>query len=205
MAGSPAVSEFTHLKLLNALGQIKNFNCFALICNKISNSNACESESFDDAFLTRFRFPAYVIDKSKTNQREKCPCCSENLTGIFGETSIGNTEVWHGPVDAIITGSSLVKFGSLSLDEGSELSPSHSNPGDSEVKKDFHEKDTHQILSQTITFSFLQNLMHPGEIPLYPNIVIRQKAIQLHFYDSVNDILIESYEENYLMMMTLTG
>jgi hypothetical protein len=63
------------------------------------------------------------------------------------------------------------------------------------VKKDFHEKDTLQILSQTITFSFLQNLMHPGEIGLYPSIVIRQKAIQLHFYDSVNDILIESYEE----------
>ena len=57
-----------------------------------------------------------------------------------------------------------------------------------------------QILSQAITFSYMQKQRYPARKHfLIPSILASNRAVQFFFYDPKNDILLESREFEYLV------
>ncbi|XP_061162599.1 uncharacterized protein LOC133171817 [Saccostrea echinata] len=145
----------------------------------------CESET-DLSVLSNHLFAKlatssdFTIDKNckntrKYEKRNQCSCRDENclFTGCYGDTSIGNNKVWHGDVDAIIKNEIVIQNLEVELD-----SPFCRNP---------------QLAAETIVFSFLQKKRHP-ELSnfLIPCIGIADNAMILMFYDSENDVLLES-------------
>ncbi|XP_048731284.2 uncharacterized protein LOC125648336 [Ostrea edulis] len=120
----------------------------------------------------------YVMDAKcagkKTNQ---CLCGGKDciLTGRYGDTSIGNAEVWHGNIKIILNGNCVIEPDSGNQGGTTTLS---TNP---------------QIIAETVVFSFLQKQNHPErETFLAPCIGVRYSDLFVMFYDAEHDVLLES-------------
>ncbi|OWF52112.1 uncharacterized protein LOC110448198 isoform X2 [Mizuhopecten yessoensis] len=126
----------------------------------------------------------YVIDGQSKGKRKGNACsCSQDgckMTGVFGDTSIGNAEVWHGKVDV------LLNHTDIALKIASE-----EHAGDKRRTSSIRLKD--EIFAETIVFSFLQKQFHPYRgHHLYPCIAVNNSDQVVYFYDSHQDVLLES-------------
>ncbi|XP_062586345.1 uncharacterized protein LOC134247966 [Saccostrea cucullata] len=133
----------------------------------------------------------YTIDQHCKSKRRgnKCACGNVNcvVTGDYGDTSIGNPNVWHGNVDIIIKSDIIIQNLEDEQDKSSKNSPA-------EVKSKSNPLSMNpQLVAETIVFSFLQKKRHP-ELSnfLIPSIGISDNAMVLMFYDSEHDVLLES-------------
>lgn len=101
----------------------------------------------------------------------------------------GNGKVWHGSLDIILDSCEI----GVCVTAEESVSPGGRAPVEDKFcdLRSFSVRD--QALAQAITFSFLQRQRHPsvGHF-LFPYIVVSRKMIQYFFYDSENDILIQS-------------
>lgn len=93
-------------------------------------------------------------------------------------------EVWHGNLDVIVNSDLAVVE---PLDEDSE----NGSDGNSAVEHCLQRN--HQIIAQTIVFSFFQKKRHPERNNfLTPCISIRSTELRVMLYDSEHDVLLES-------------
>eukprot|EP00105_Crassostrea_gigas_P013798 XP_011430234.1 PREDICTED: uncharacterized protein LOC105330313 [Crassostrea gigas] len=134
--------------------------------------------------------PDFTIDKScKSKRGKKCSCSDEScvLTGDFGDTSIGNLEVWHGSVDIIIKNDLVIE----NLEKEPD-SPGGKSPVEVKMKSTNLSRNP-QLVAETVVFSFLQKKTHP-ELSnfLIPCVGIASSAMLLMFYDSEHDVFLES-------------
>ncbi|XP_069135187.1 uncharacterized protein [Argopecten irradians] len=130
----------------------------------------------------------YVINKHLVKKKEKvrCPCSPDcDFTGVLGDTSIGNEEVWSGPLDIIVNQN--VGVGVMEEDEENP-----SNQGlmiqncSGLVKSD-------KLIAQTVVFSFLQKQIHPlSKHNLVPCFGVSSSGLVIYFYESEHDVLLES-------------
>ncbi|XP_033759074.1 uncharacterized protein LOC117341327 [Pecten maximus] len=138
----------------------------------------------------------YVIDaQSKGNRKENtCPCSRAGckMTGMFGDTSIGNPEVWHGKVDVLLNYTDTV----LKVTCEEEEDDHNESPGKTatEVKRRTSNiSDNGQIFAEAIVFSFLQKQLHPyRKHHLYPCIAVNSTDLFVYLYDSRHDVLLVS-------------
>lgn len=116
------------------------------------------------------------------------------MVGNVGDTSSGLETGWHGKTDILMgdvpilkkgTGTDVEKWGSSVSSHSSESDSSTNNEVDSNVK------DYHQILAKKITYSFLKNKTR-SQLSLNPLIAINKDSIQVHFYHSENNVLLQS-------------
>nr|XP_011445246.2 uncharacterized protein LOC105340752 [Crassostrea gigas] len=128
----------------------------------------------------------FLVDKNCTGKRDGC-CCgvrSCRMTGEYGDTSIGNLEVWHGHLDMIVNDDLAV---------GAIENPPDSSGEKSTVEVKANLQRNPKIIAQTIVFSFLQKKRHPErEHFLTPCIGIGNSELIILFYDSEHDVLLES-------------
>ncbi|XP_033748569.1 uncharacterized protein LOC117333394 [Pecten maximus] len=134
----------------------------------------------------------YVIDKhaigKKMKGRTKCPCSPDcAMSGVFGDTSIGNEEVWHGQLNIIVN----QDIGISSIEDDEE------NPeilGGMKLKSSTCSlENSDQLIAQTVVFSFLQKQIHPlNEHFLLPCFGVAGTGIVIYFYDSEHDVLLKS-------------
>ncbi|XP_062586344.1 uncharacterized protein LOC134247965 [Saccostrea cucullata] len=130
----------------------------------------------------------YTIDKSsKIRQRgSKCSCSNKSctLTGKYGDTSIGNPQVWHGSVDLII-GSDIVI-------ENLEEEPVYPDGLSVKAQNDAITRNS-KLVAETIVMSFLQKKNHPEMSSfLIPCLGIGENVLLIMFYDSEHDVFLES-------------
>ncbi|XP_069124167.1 uncharacterized protein [Argopecten irradians] len=133
----------------------------------------------------------YVIDKNSAGKFHDCPCGSEcKITGYYGDTSIGDEDVWHGNVDVIINQELGVSH--IEKEDCTQDSPGGQYSSDKK-KNPFHTFRNDQIIAETVVFSFLQKQYHPENSHfLCPCIGVTRTALVFYFYDSEYDILLES-------------
>ncbi|OWF51326.1 uncharacterized protein LOC110449352 [Mizuhopecten yessoensis] len=140
----------------------------------------------------------YVIDgrlQSKGKRKENaCSCSKEGckMTGVFGDTSIGNPEVWHGKVDVLLNYTDTV----LKVNHEEQEDDHDDSPGKTatEVKRRTSSvSDNEEIFAEVIVFSFLQKQLHPyRKHHLYPCIAVNSKDLFVYLYDSGHDVLLAS-------------
>lgn len=134
----------------------------------------------------------FVIDKhckGRLLNTTSCPCTKQSckMTGMFGDTSIGNKTVWHGNVDIIVNDEVIAE-----VTEDICISPGGKSPVDVKLKTSSLSRNT-QIIAQTIVFSFLKKKRHPERSNfLTPCIGVTGSDLVIYFYDSEHDILLES-------------
>ncbi|XP_061187641.1 uncharacterized protein LOC133195727 [Saccostrea echinata] len=132
----------------------------------------------------------YIVNKSIPGKKDDqcfCNASSCKMTGQYGDTSVGNREVWHGNVDVIIKSDLIVQ-----PLENLPCSPEGTAPFEEKVKS-YALSGNAQIISQTIVFSFLQKQMHPErEHFLTPCIAVGNSSMIVMFYDSEHDVILES-------------
>ncbi|XP_062581481.1 uncharacterized protein LOC134243263 [Saccostrea cucullata] len=130
----------------------------------------------------------YVVDKSYAKEREdQCFCEDKSckMTGQYGDTSVGNVEVWHGNLDIFIKNELIV--------EPVEDKPDSPGGKAEEKVKSSVLSGNPQIIAQTIVFSFLQKHTHPErEHFLTPCIGVGNTTMFVMFYDSEHDVILES-------------
>ncbi|XP_069109497.1 uncharacterized protein [Argopecten irradians] len=121
-----------------------------------------------------------------------CPCntgCDSPCS--FGDTSIGNEEVWHGNMDVILNQEVAINT------VNDESNPSTSDPGNSDPGHfSSHVRRlsrNSEFIAKTVSFSFLQRQSRPEiSLSLFPCISITSNGLVLDFYDSNHDVLLES-------------
>lgn len=123
-------------------------------------------------------------------KKKNCCSCGRNeckLTGIFGDTSVGNGQVWHGSLDIIINNELVVE----PVEEKTE-SPGGKSPVEVKTKSTSLSKNP-QIIAETVVFSFLQKQTHPERTNfLTPCIAVGSSEMLVMFYDAEHDVLLES-------------
>ncbi|XP_045173177.2 uncharacterized protein LOC123534812 [Mercenaria mercenaria] len=125
-------------------------------------------------------FNEMTIDSDYGYKQKECPCsCGTHIN--FGDNSIGHKDVWHGSLD-ILLGPVAVKV-APSDDESSEKSNSAFELETGEL-----EECRNQLISQCITFSYLQNA---GLIPL---VSLSEHSLKIFLFDPKSDMLYESLE-----------
>ncbi|XP_069104839.1 uncharacterized protein [Argopecten irradians] len=133
-------------------------------------------------------------NKKGNYKLSSCRCGTSNckLTGRFGDTSIGNDQVWHGDLDAIIDDQVVLETHEGDTNSGYCLGDR--SPADMERDHSVERVSRKQeIIAKTITFSFLQKQRHPDyEHFLFPCISVGNDYMVVYFYDSEHDILLES-------------
>ncbi|XP_021347970.1 uncharacterized protein LOC110446947 [Mizuhopecten yessoensis] len=134
--------------------------------------------------------PKYVIDKNYA-VKKRCPCGKDcNITGYYGDTGIGNEDVWHGNLDINLNQELGI---SNTEKEGATTTSAEAQSLSAEMKKCIHLSRNNQIIAQTVVFSFLQRQCHPESSHfLVPSIGVSDSGFVIYFYDSEHDILLES-------------
>ncbi|XP_069141160.1 uncharacterized protein [Argopecten irradians] len=135
----------------------------------------------------------------RKHDRYMCPCGSDEceLTGKCGDTSIGNTNVWHGNLDVILNSNLPVKFTSLgdgdytnSDDETKNKSPVNNCAN---LNRKASLKLNQQMIAEVIVFSFLNKKLHPcSESYLVPCLGSCGTDLVVYLYDAQHDVLLES-------------
>lgn len=127
----------------------------------------------------------YTIDTSCAGKRDQCFCDDEacKMTGQYGDTSIGNGEVWHGNLDIIINSDLIVE----------PLKDLSNSPGGKNTDEVNVLSRNPQVIAQTIVYSFLQKKTHPERTHfLTPCVGVGNSSMVVMFYDSEQDVFIES-------------
>lgn len=131
----------------------------------------------------------YLVDKNCIGKKgDQCFCGKESckMTGHYGDTSVGNINVWHGNLDIVINNDLAVE----PVEEKTD-SPGGKSPVEVKLKSSLSKNP--QIIAQTIVFSFLQKKAHPERDSfLTPCIGIGSSELLVMFYDSEHDVLLES-------------
>ncbi|XP_033751797.1 uncharacterized protein LOC117335731 [Pecten maximus] len=132
----------------------------------------------------------YTIDKSCDGKVEKCPCRAQcQLTGNFGDTSIGNEEVWHGNLNIVVNNDVIVSR----LVDDPQCPGGKSSEEAKTISSTSILKRNPQIIAQSVVFSFLQKQTHPlSRHFMFPCIGIGSGGLVVYFYDSEHDVLLES-------------
>lgn len=123
-------------------------------------------------------------------RKDNCPCSYPNcqLTGALGDTSVGNSEVWHGNMDIIINDNLALHCELPEENSGSAI-------GNSLIEKQKTSvlSQNSQLIAKTIVFSFLQKQKHPEcSNFLTPLIGVGLSEMTVMFYDAEHDVLLES-------------
>ncbi|XP_069106800.1 uncharacterized protein [Argopecten irradians] len=134
--------------------------------------------------------PNFTVNKhSRRKQSTACPCGNGDCTlqGQYGDTSIGHEDVWHGSVAIIINTDVVLEPVEVSdypespdgeIPQESDLCGLESNP---------------KIIAETIVFSFLKKQLHSeSDHFLFPCVGAGGSELVFYFYDSENDVLLES-------------
>lgn len=167
----------------------------------LSQTKECSDETELTVLLAFHLFsqlstsPYFIIDNRKANQPKVCPCRKRHGRIIYGDTSIGNVDVWHGYLDLIMEGSDVIVD---TLDGESEIFKDVESAV--EVKqKHFEMTDNSagsslvQVAAETIVYSFYYKQIHPDhKNSLIPCIGVSNIGLIFYFYDSVNDVLLGS-------------
>ncbi|XP_033731092.1 uncharacterized protein LOC117320688 [Pecten maximus] len=144
--------------------------------------------------------PKFVINGQSKGTQDGIGCiCSTDgckMTGVFGDTGIGNPEVWHGNFDVLLNHTDTAL--KISIEEDGK-----NDHDDSPRKNVFEVKrrtsnicENDQIFAETIVFSFLQKQLHPyRKHHLYPCIAVNNENLVVYFYDSQHDVLLVSSPE----------
>lgn len=134
----------------------------------------------------------YVINKSRADKcKNGCPCDQRNceLTGMFGDTSLGNPQVWHGNVDILVNNDIILESAE---EEKTENHVKKSAETNFKAASENLSKNG-QIIPETIVYSFLQRQTHPEWSSfLTPCIAVGRLNMLVMFYDCEHDILLES-------------
>ncbi|XP_060565769.1 uncharacterized protein LOC132724833 [Ruditapes philippinarum] len=136
-------------------------------------------------------YQPYVIDDTSKNKCDICHCCKEPISGVYGDTSLGNINVWHGSLDILLGRRVGMKIHDDEIFEDHEGKPSTSSfeikDGDSLVG------DRQQIIAETIVFAFLQKKINPDlKHFLIPTIGMSKTDVLFYLYDTDHDVLLES-------------
>ncbi|XP_069112403.1 uncharacterized protein [Argopecten irradians] len=158
-------------------------------------------EMFSDAELTvvmanhlfaKLSVSQYTTIDKLCKGNSQCPCDVETCKPIahFGDTSIGSPHVWNGNLDILVNYEVPIVVG-LHSEENCDRSGGKLSAGIQPRRNDLLKN--HQNMAKAIVFSFLQKLRHPEyEHFLCPCICVTAKDLIVVFYDSKNDILLES-------------
>lgn len=140
----------------------------------------------------------YLLDKYSPKREMLGPELEQLVGKNFGDTSIGHPEVWHGCADILIGQKHVqvdVKGESGEFED--ELVDEEKDEEDSkemvEVEQDnslYHQES--KIISEALVFGCLQKKRYPKLDTFSPTIGISKENVIFYFYDSENDILIES-------------
>ena len=124
---------------------------------------------------------------------------------------LGCEQGWHGSSDIIIQGVPVTVFHDTAitdqLEDYSVDSDSQSVSSNEEKSAyTFTKKDLSHLVAKTIVNAFLQRKLNDGNLKNYliPGIGISKKKMIVCFYDSVNDVLLQSlpinlFEENTMV------
>ncbi|XP_063403959.1 uncharacterized protein LOC134687515 isoform X2 [Mytilus trossulus] len=80
----------------------------------LSRTKECDDETELTVLLAFHLFsqlstsPYFTIDNRKANQIKVCPCGKRHGQIVYGDTSIGNLNVWHGYLDLIMEGAEVI-------------------------------------------------------------------------------------------------
>ncbi|XP_033754347.1 uncharacterized protein LOC117337465 isoform X2 [Pecten maximus] len=177
------------------------------------NSNAIDGSSFSKAFCRisenddehsfacLFKkglhiLMTYMERKEMPVNEQESLVLDTLLHYLFEMKNAGNPSVWHGNLDVIVNNQVVV--------EALEDEPDSDSPGRTpmEVKSTYLSRNP-QIIAETIVFSFLQKKRHPEYSHfLFPCIGVNSKDMVVYFYDSKNDVLLES---SPISMYTISG
>ena len=110
---------------------------------------------------------------------------------------VGNSEVWHGAVDALtFSGVQRAEVACVVLDEGAADDTDDGNEAEdlySCLASEFKEKNKSQLFAETIVNSFLQKSLD-SSVSFVPILGVKRNAIQVVMYDAELDILLASVE-----------
>lgn len=187
------------IPLLNYLLDEKSHDCLRRLAEEKSNETQLMITLAVHFFSKLSVSKGFKMDKYASRNGSICTCgnCKEEeIMKFFDDTSIGNKNVWHGSLDILLESSDigihLTPKDETSLGGRSSVEVKYSKLGSMTVRD--------QVLAQAITFSFMQQQRHPAmKHFLIPSILASNKAVQFFFYDSKNDILLESREFEYLV------
>ncbi|XP_069126609.1 uncharacterized protein [Argopecten irradians] len=132
--------------------------------------------------------PDFLMDIQGKQKGDSCPCLSPmcKVTGSFGDTSVGNDQVWHGNLDIIVKNDLAIQSPKEAESQGVK-SPVEVKKGGKCLQKN------PQLIAETIVFSFLQKQKHPeSNHYMFPCIGILDTEMVFYFYDSEHDVLLES-------------
>ncbi|XP_069130531.1 uncharacterized protein [Argopecten irradians] len=186
-------------RLLHYLHDMKNLHLKSLESNNLTSLTEAELTTvLANHLLVNLSASSYFVIDKQHKENEKyggenihCPCESERCqpSGYFGDTSLGNGLVWHGNLDIIINNEVIVDV------EANEDNSQNDNPKRHSLVKNqsCSLSGHHQIISETIVFSFLQKQRHPeSDNFLLPCIAVSAQDLVIYFYDSLHDVLLES-------------
>ena len=110
---------------------------------------------------------------------------------------LGCLKGWHGCSDIIIQDLPVTVIqGNSQLEDDFDESDNQSFSSiDVKLAGNFTKRDLSQIISQTIVFSFLQRKFNDKNLENYliPGIGISERKLLICFYDSVNEVLLQSF------------
>ncbi|XP_062579668.1 uncharacterized protein LOC134241650 [Saccostrea cucullata] len=135
----------------------------------------------------------FTVNQSKSSQPKVCPCGKKHRKIIYGDTSIGNTDVWHGTVDLIMEGADVIivtpdKGTSEDLDSREAV-----KQGQFDMNNNSAGSSLVQVAAKTIVHSFYHHQIHPDHSnTLIPCIGVSPTGLIFYFYDSVHDVLLGS-------------
>lgn len=137
----------------------------------------------------------FIVDDQKPVQPKACPCTKRHGKVTYGDTSIGNPDVWHGCLDLIMEGSNVSVD---TLDQDSEAS-SDRESGRIVTRRTVDMTDNSmgsglvQLAAKTIVQSFYYRQVYPQwENTLIPCVGVSSTGLIFYFYDSVHDVLLGS-------------
>ncbi|XP_033730798.1 uncharacterized protein LOC117320259 [Pecten maximus] len=154
--------------------------------NKTALSVALAEHLFGKLSLRK----SYTINTRFKSEVDKCQCgCGTSIKYRFGDTSIGQETVWHGDLDMVLgAGEDQIPVLLSGMEDSSPETTDEVKP-----KSLHYPHIKHQMLAQTILFSFLQKKNFPESRHfLVPSIGVSPKEVIFFFYDSENDVLIQS-------------
>ncbi|XP_033724578.1 uncharacterized protein LOC117314617 [Pecten maximus] len=144
--------------------------------------------------------------RSKDGGQATCPCdvTTCELTGTFGDTSVGNCKVWHGNLGIIINNDTMLESVTIGDQVNNPNDKDDTSTDDEDSSDDCSEQDprvklkeclsrNNKLLAESIVFSFLQKQKHPKkEHFLCPCIGVKAREMIVFCYDSQHDVLLES-------------
>lgn len=123
-----------------------------------------------------------MVDTGYAGKKAECPCGCQTPV-VFGDTSIGHIDVWHGSLDIILGPVAISSDSSADSDNSDEESSSTLK-----YKTGEFEESRSQLIAETIVFSYLR------KTGLVPTLGVSKNHCKVFMYDPEYDFLYESSE-----------